>query len=226
MKPIKTMIRGKFTYRNPLWNSFIKFLGDFKDYPPFEKIDNGKHKNSLEQVYERALNKMMLDNSDFTTIALKFVFLGEHDLDSDMIEYMAECGNMGRKCYTTEDGEKIIKEAEIIVNKRRQDNEHKDKLEKAREKLAEAERKRQAFFDEQNRINSDWEDAKYDVEVLENAVPNYEPKQEVKEDIIDEVDDIEDVTDEPQQDGEFEETKENETDSAGEETEEAEVDNE
>lgn len=174
----EALIRGQFTFRNPLWDSFLKFLDDFRKYPMFEDLDEGKHKNSLDQVYEKAINKMRLDNTDFTTIALKFVYLGEHDVSGDFIEYMNECENIGRKCYTTKDGEKIIKEAEIIVEKRKQDTEIKSKIAKAQAELDEAEEKRKAYFDEQNRITEEWEIKRQNLEVLKNAVPDFEKYSE------------------------------------------------
>lgn len=175
------------TFRSPIWDSLLEFLDRLKDYPSFETMNDGKYKKRIQFIIDRALERMRLDKTDFDLISQTFVFLNERDLPSDFVEYMNENKNLGYKCATTRDGEKIIRECEAIVKQRRADEELKARRAEAQAKFAAAEAKKAAYEAEQNKIADDWETAKNELDEIENACKDLPEKPETVETVKEEV---------------------------------------
>ena len=175
------------TFKSPIWNPLIEFIDKLRDFPSFEAMNEGKYKKRLDYIYNRAMDRMRLDKTDFDLLSQTFIFLNEKDITAEEIEYMNENVNLGYKCVTTADGRKIIKEAEVVVKKRKEENEFKEKYEEKRRAFEEAEARREKYLEEHNKINNDWETARIEFEMMEEAKKNFEDKTEVedsKEEVI------------------------------------------
>jgi hypothetical protein len=175
------------TFRNPLWDTMIDFLDKLKDYPNFEIMDGGRYKKRVEQIYNRALERMRLDKSDMDLLSKTFLFLNEKDITSEFTEYMDENVKLGYKCLTTRDGEKIIREAEAVVVKRKQDNEFKKEFEKVEKEFLDAEAKRKAFFDEQTKLSEDYENKLRTFEEMKAAKNQIDSTETKKQETVEAV---------------------------------------
>ena len=174
------MATGIITFRNPLWDALIEFVDQLKNYEGFETMDNGRLKNRLTGIYDRAVERMRIDKSDMDLLAKTFIYLNEKAVDSDLIEYMNENKELGYQCTTTREGEKIIKECESIVKQRKYEEEVRKEYAEAKAKYDEAQAKRQAYLDEQNRIMGDFESSSEKLNEMEELIKKLDSKEPEK----------------------------------------------
>jgi hypothetical protein len=124
-------------------------------------MNDGKYMKRVKYVLDRALLRMRLDKTDFDLISETFILLNEKDIPKILVDCMNEnADSLKYKCVTTTDGEKIIKEAELIVNKRERDNKAQEEMKAAQVEFDKAEAARNKYLEEHNKIMNEWEDAK------------------------------------------------------------------
>lgn len=188
------------TFRNPLWDTFIEFIDKLRNYPSFESMNNGRYKNRLDMIWNRATDRMRLDKSDLDLVSKTFIFLSEKDIDGDLVEFMNECQVLGYKCRSSAEGEKIIRECEAEVKQRRHDKLLKEMRDEKLKKFEEAKAKYDEYMASQNNIVDNYEKTKDEFEDFENKIKemgnvenekvetvktNEEPsKEEIKEETI------------------------------------------
>jgi hypothetical protein len=169
------------TFRNPLWDTFIEFIDKLRLYPSFETMDNGRYKNRLDMIWNRATDRMRLDKSDLDLISKTFIFLSEKNIDNDLIEYMNECSVLGYKCRTSAEGEKIIREAEAEVKQRKHDKLIRDLKDEKQREFEEAKAKYDEYMASQNNIIDNYEKKKSELEDFENKVKELDEQKEPEE---------------------------------------------
>ena len=168
------------TYRSELWNTLIGFLRELKDYSKFDGLDNGKIKNRMTLIYNRAIERMRLDKTDFDLLSDTFKYLNEKDVTSEMTEAMNECGALGYKCFTTADGEKIIKECIDTVNQRNRERELKEKLDNAEKAFREKEAAFNEYMGSQNKVTVEFEEARNELDQIKNIINELNSKDKPK----------------------------------------------
>lgn len=205
------------TFRSPIWNSLIKFIESLIEFPGFAKYDDGRMTKRMQYLYDRALVRMRFEKSDFDLLTKSFLYLNEKDIDNDFAEYMNENEKLGYKCLTTEDGERIITEAEAEVKQRKKDTELQTKLDAAKKKFDDAEAKKNQYYAERDLILDEFEKAKMELDLIQSVADEEIPVNEKKETV-------------KTNENEITESKDSDViesdDSTGDSTEEAEVENE
>ena len=163
-------MKGLITYRNPLWNSLIAFIDDLRNSKNLQVMESGKYSNSISQIYDKAVLKCRIDANDLSIISRALNFLGERDISPELVEYMNENTSLGYRCVTTDDGEKIVREAEVIVKERNQANEIKRIYEEKKKKFEEAAARKEQYMEEQNSIIDECDNAREEFELMEEKI--------------------------------------------------------
>ena len=172
------------TFRSPVWNPLIEFLDRLKDYPSFETMNDGKYKKRIQYVLNRALDRMRLDKTDFDLVSETFILLNERDIPQDLIDAMNENVNsLHYKCVTTADGEKIVKEASVIVGKRKRDETARAEADAAQAEFDKAEAARNEYLATHNRIMNEWENAKQKLDAIKATNTDLTDKPVTVEDV-------------------------------------------
>lgn len=173
------------TYRNPLWDTIIVFLKELKDYPPFQEVSNGKIKQTVESIYNRACKHARITDTDWKTLLLTRVlpYLNEKDLEPDAYEVFKhiEETNFDKFCFNTKDGVELFnsakKEMEDFKNK-------KDKQAEFENQYMQYIAKKEAhekFLEEQEKTRRELEEAEKKLEMIQKCLI-----QENKEEIVQE----------------------------------------
>lgn len=171
------------TFKSPIWDALIEFIDKLRQYPAFEVMEAGRYKNRVEQIYNRAVDRMRLDKTDLDLISSTFVLLGDKNVGSDIVEYMNECSRLGYKCVTSADGEKIIREAEAVVKQRHRDEELKLTRDIKKKEYDEAKAKYDEYMATQENIISKYEKAKIELDEYENKCKDLAEKPVTAEDV-------------------------------------------
>jgi hypothetical protein len=161
------------TYRNPLWNTLIQFLKELKDYPPFQENANGRIKNTVEGIYNRACKHAKITDRDWKEIFLTHVlpYLRENPQSDDVevFKYIEET-NFDKLCLTNKDGFELFDAAKKEMAEAKENKDKQLEYEKTYHDYLAKKEAHDKYIAEQEKTRKELEEAEKKLQEVQNKI--------------------------------------------------------